>query len=68
MYSYGFDAITGLYGDMFEMGIIDATKVIRCALLNGSSVARALLSIEGLVIDDIDANKKHNEHLKSLGM
>ena len=68
MYSYGFDAVTGLYGDMFEMGIIDATKVIRCALLNGSSVARALLSIEGLVIDDIDANKKHNEHLKSLGM
>lgn len=67
-YSFGFDVVSGKSGDMFELKIIDPTKVIRCALENGSSVARALLSIEGLIIDDIDENKKHNEHLKSLGM
>lgn len=67
-YSFGFDVVSGKSGDMFELKIIDPTKVIRCALENGSSVARGLLSIEGLIIDDIDENKKHNEHLKSLGM
>ena len=67
-YSFGFDVVSGKSGDMFELKIIDPTKVIRCALENGSSVARGLLSIEGLIIDDIDANKKHNEHMKTLGM
>lgn len=67
-YSFGFDVVSGKSGDMFEMGIIDATKVIRCALENASSVSRSLLSIEGLIIDDIDENKKQSEHMKSLGL
>ena len=39
-------------------GILDATKVVRCSIENGSSVAGALLTVEGLVIDDIEENLK----------
>ena len=41
-----------------EFGIVDATKVVRCALENGSSVAGSLLTVEGLVIDDLEENAK----------
>ena len=37
--NYGFNAATGEYGDMIEMGILDPTKVTRTALQNAASVA-----------------------------
>jgi chaperonin GroEL len=43
---FGFNADTGEYGDLMRDGVIDPTKVVRCALENGSSVARVLLSTE----------------------
>ena len=67
-FNFGYDASKDEYCDLMERGIIDATKVVRCALENGSSVAGSLLTVEGLIIDDIDANKKYNEHLKSMAM
>ena len=57
-YNYGYNARTDEYCDLVEAGILDATKVVRCAIENGSSVAGQLLTVEGLVIDDIDANAK----------
>ena len=36
---YGFNAANDTYGDMFEMGILDPTKVTRTALQNATSVA-----------------------------
>jgi chaperonin GroEL len=47
--AYGYDADKGQFVDMFEAGIIDPTKVVRCALENGSSVARILLSTDCIV-------------------
>jgi chaperonin GroEL len=44
--SFGFNANTGEYTDLLKDGVIDPTKVVRCALENGSSVARVLLSTE----------------------
>jgi chaperonin GroEL len=44
--NYGYDASTGQYGDMLELGIIDPTKVTKTALLNASSVAGLLLTTE----------------------
>jgi len=44
--SFGFNADTGEYVDMLKAGVLDPTKVVRCALENGSSVARILLSTE----------------------
>ncbi len=48
---YGFNAVTGTYGDMFEMGVIDPTKVVRSALQNAVSVAGILLTTEAVVVD-----------------
>ena len=48
---YGFDALKNVYGDMFEKGIIDPTKVTRSALQNAASVAAMVLTTESLVTD-----------------
>lgn len=56
-FNYGFNARTGEYVDMVESGILDATKVVRCALENGVSVASSLLTVEGVIIDD-ESDKK----------
>ena len=50
-HNYGYDALTGTYGDMIEKGIIDPTKVTRSALQNAASVAGTLLTTESIVCD-----------------
>ncbi len=47
----GFDAQTGEYGDMFEKGIIDPTKVTRSALQNAASIASLMLTTETMVTE-----------------
>jgi chaperonin GroEL len=49
--SGGFDASTHQFVDMFEAGVIDPTKVTRCALQNASSIASLMLTTETLVTD-----------------
>jgi chaperonin GroEL len=44
--NYGYNAATGEYGDMIEMGILDPTKVTRSALQNAASVAGLLITTE----------------------
>ena len=50
-FGYGFDAYSEKFVDMFEVGIIDPTKVSRCALQNAASVASTVLTTEALVVD-----------------
>ena len=47
----GYNAATGEYGDLLEMGILDPTKVTRLALQNATSVAGLLLTTEAMVAD-----------------
>ncbi|MGH7274465.1 MAG: chaperonin GroEL [Nitrospiria bacterium] len=49
--SFGFDAVSETYVDMLEAGIIDPTKVTRCALQNAASVAGLMLTTEVMVAD-----------------
>ena len=49
--NFGYNAATGEYGDMVEMGIIDPTKVARSALQNASSVAGLLITTECMVAE-----------------
>lgn len=58
--NFGYDALTGKYVDMFKAGIVDPTKVIRCAIQNASSVASLLLTTEVAVVDNIEENTKPN--------
>ena len=47
----GYNALTNEFVDMFENGIIDPTKVTRCAIENAGSVAASILTTEVLVTD-----------------
>ena len=49
--AYGFDAYREEYTDMLEAGIVDPTKVARCALQNAASVAATVLTTESVVCD-----------------
>ncbi|MDQ4135569.1 MAG: chaperonin GroEL, partial [Pseudomonadota bacterium] len=50
-YSFGFNAQTGEYGDMFSLGIIDPAKVVRTALQDAASVAGLLITTEAMVAE-----------------
>jgi chaperonin GroEL len=47
----GYNALTNVYGNMLEMGIVDPVKVTRSALQNAASVASMVLTTESLVAD-----------------
>jgi chaperonin GroEL len=49
--SFGYNAATGQYGDMIEMGILDPTKVSRYALQNAASIAGLMLTTEAMVAE-----------------
>ena len=58
--TFGYNAATGVYGDMLDMGILDPTKVTRLALQNAASVAGLLLTTEVMVAESPkDDDHKH---------
>jgi chaperonin GroEL len=48
---FGYNAASGEYGDMLEMGILDPTKVTRSALQNAASVAGLIITTEAMVAE-----------------
>jgi chaperonin GroEL len=60
--NYGFNAASGEYGDMIEMGILDPTKVTRLALQNAASVASLMLTTEALIADAPEKPKVAGGH------
>ena len=48
---HGYNAQNGKYVDMLVEGILDPTKVARCALENAASIAAMLLTTEAIVVD-----------------
>ncbi|ANJ67145.1 chaperonin GroL [Halothiobacillus diazotrophicus] len=49
--NFGYDASTGTFGDMIEMGILDPTKVTRSALQNAASVAGLMITTECMIAE-----------------
>jgi len=47
--NYGYDVKNKVYGDMYEMGVIDPAKVTKNALKNAVSVATTILSTNAIV-------------------
>jgi len=43
---YGYNAATGVYGDMVQQGVIDPTKVTKTALVNAASIAGLILTTD----------------------
>ena len=50
-YAYGYNAQSGNYGDLIAEGVIDPTKVVRCALQDAASVAGLLVTTEAMVAE-----------------
>ena len=49
--NYGYNAASGEYGDLVEMGVIDPAKVTKTALVNAASVAGLLLTTDCSVVE-----------------
>jgi chaperonin GroEL len=49
--NFGFNALTGEYGDMIAMGILDPCKVTRTALQNAASIAGLILTTDAMVAE-----------------
>ncbi len=49
--NFGYNAATGEYGDMIEMGILDPTKVTRSALQAAASIGGLMLTTEAMIAD-----------------
>ena len=50
-YGFGYDAQKDEYGDLFKLGIVDPTKVVRTALQDAASVAGLLITTEAMVAE-----------------
>ena len=55
---YGYNAQRDRYEDLVEAGVIDPTKVGRCALENAASVATLLLTSDALIAEKPKHEKK----------
>ena len=49
--AYGYNAYTEKYGDLLEMGVIDPTKVVRCAIKNAIAVAGMIITTDVAIVD-----------------
>jgi len=49
----GYDAREDVYVDMVAKGIVDPTKVVRCALQFAASIAGLLLTTEAIITDEV---------------
>jgi chaperonin GroEL len=59
--NFGYNAGTGEYGDLVEMGVLDPTKVTRCALQNAASVAGLILTTDAMVAE-LPKEESHAGH------
>ncbi|MGC8517170.1 MAG: chaperonin GroEL, partial [Steroidobacteraceae bacterium] len=65
--AFGYNAATGEYGDMIELGILDPAKVTRLALQNSASVAGLLLTTE-VMIAEAPKEEDHSHAMPPGGM
>ncbi len=56
--AFGFNAMSGEYEDLTKSGVIDPTKVVRCAMENAASVASLLLTTEAMVAEIPEKKEK----------
>jgi chaperonin GroEL len=69
--TFGYNAETGQYGDMYAFGVVDPVKVTRSALQNAASVAGLLLTTEAMIAEKKEKKKEpagHDHHDHGGGM
>src|SRR5690606_5867281 len=67
--AYGYDALNDSYGDMFEAGVVDPTKVVRTALQNAASVASLLMTTDSIIVEEPSEpeDDHHDDHHHDMG-
>jgi chaperonin GroEL len=65
--NYGYNAQTGQFGDMIDMGILDPAKVARTALQNAASVASLILTTEAMVAEAPKNEEGGHAHMPDMG-
>ena len=63
----GFNVRTEEYVDMKKAGIVDPTKVSRCALQNSASIASMVLTTESIVTDKLENDKSAKDDTENIG-
>ncbi len=69
--NYGYDALNENYDDMFKMGVVDPTKVVRSALQNATSVASLLMTTDSIIVEEPkedEGDDHHHDHHDMGGM
>ena len=67
-YSFGYNAQSHEYGDMYAQGVIDPAKVVRCALQDAASVAGLLITTEAMIADTPKKDAGHSHGPAGGGM
>ena len=63
----GFNAQTEEYENLFQSGVIDPTKVVRCAIQDAASVAGMLITTEAAIADLGDDKEMSSQSAGSMG-
>ncbi len=64
---YGYNAAIDEYEDLVEAGVIDPTKVVRCALQNAASVAGLMITTECLIAEKPKEDKGGAPDMGAMG-
>ena len=67
-YAFGYNAQSHEYGDLYAQGVIDPTKVVRCALQDAASVAGLLITTEAMIADVPKKDAGHSHGAPGGGM
>jgi len=65
--NFGYNAATGEYGDMIEMGILDPAKVTRTALQAAGSIASLMITTEVMVCDAVEESSAGGSGMPDMG-
>ncbi|RFC36220.1 MAG: chaperonin GroEL [Candidatus Nitrotoga sp. LAW] len=66
--SFGYNAATGKYGDLIEMGILDPTKVTRTALQNAASIAGLILTADAMIAELAENRRLIPDEMEGMAM
>ncbi|WP_241072231.1 chaperonin GroEL [Achromobacter xylosoxidans] len=65
--NHGYNAATGEYGDLVEIGVVDPTKVTRTALQNAASIAGLILTTDATVAQAAEETKPQAAPAEAMG-
>ncbi|MCB1212753.1 MAG: chaperonin GroEL [Chlamydiia bacterium] len=65
---YGYNGLTGKYGDLIAEGVIDPVMVTKTALVNAASAAALLLSVDCMIANKPEPKKAHAPDMGGMGM